>query len=208
MLAEVIKTDFMERKRKVLAFVGMPGSGKTEAGKIAAELGLPVLRFGQAVLDEALQRGGVGEKYERAVRNELRVKLGMGALAIMNLAKIKELLAGHEAVVCDPYSWDEYKILIKEFGREQVRVIGICAGWGIRHQRLQHRHFDPGKDAQAYYRAYTESEAWQRDLHEIEESDKGGPIAMADYYIINEGSIAELREKVLKILKAEIGMKD
>lgn len=197
----------MERKNKIIAFVGMTGSGKTEAGKIAAELGLPVLRFGQAVLDEALRRGGVGEKYEREVRNELRKKYGMGALAVINFEQLDRLLKETDVVVSDLYSWDEYKVLRGRFGPDRVALVAICASPKVRYARLKNRHFDPAKDEQALYRSYNREDAEARDFAEIEESDKGGPIAMADYYIINETGLEDFRKKVLAIVKAETGIK-
>ncbi len=197
----------MERKNKIIAFVGMTGSGKTEAGKIAAELGLPVLRFGQAVLDEALQRGGVGEEFERGVRNELRKKYGMGALAVINTEKIKVLLEQQAVVVSDLYSWDEYKVLRARFGQDRVVLVAICASPKVRYARLKNRHFDPEKDKQALYRSYNREDAETRDFAEIEESDKGGPIAMADYYILNESGLKDFRNKILAIVKAETGMR-
>lgn len=197
----------MEIKRKVIAFVGMTGSGKTEAGKTAAELGLPVLRFGQAVLDEALRRGGVGEEFERGVRNELRKKYGMGALAVINLEKIEQLVKDRDVVISDLYSWDEYKVLRARFGPDRVVLVAICASPAVRYARLKNRHFDPAKDKQALYRSYNREDAEARDFAEIEESDKGGPIAMADHYIVNDGGLEDFRKEVLAIVKAETGMK-
>ncbi len=205
MLAGV--TAEMKRKNKIIAFVGMTGSGKTEAGKIAAELGLPVLRFGQAVVDEALQRGGVGEEFERGVRNELRKKYGMGALAVINLEQIDRSLKETDVIVSDLYSWDEYKVLRARFGKDRVVLVAICASPKVRYARLKNRHFDPAKDKQALYRSYNREDAETRDFAEIEESDKGGPIAMADYYILNESGIEDFRNKVLAIVRAETGIK-
>ncbi|HEC81032.1 MAG TPA: hypothetical protein ENI42_01220, partial [Thermoplasmatales archaeon] len=37
---------------KTIAFTGMPGSGKTEAVKIAKELEIPVIRMGDCVWEE------------------------------------------------------------------------------------------------------------------------------------------------------------
>ncbi len=186
----------------------MAGSGKTEAGKIAGELGFPVIRFGQVVLDEARRRGGVGEKYEREVRLGLRKKYGMGALAILSIEKIDTLLSGTSVIVSDLYSFEEYKVLRARFGKDRVVLIAVCASPRVRYQRLVTRHFDPESDQQALYRSYSREEAEGRDLAEIEESDKGGPIAMADYYLINEGSVSEFKGKVLAAIKAEVEIRN
>lgn len=45
------------QKQRLLVIVGMPGSGKSEAAGEAARLGIPVVRFGDVVRDEARRRG-------------------------------------------------------------------------------------------------------------------------------------------------------
>ncbi len=87
--------------RKVVALVGMPGAGKTEVGKIFVERGFQFLRFGQAVLDEAIRRGKVNERVEREIRNGFRQKYGMGAMATLNLVKIQNLLRRGDVLIDD-----------------------------------------------------------------------------------------------------------
>ena len=49
-------------------------------------------------------------------------------------------------------------------------------------------------------RRLTLEEAASRDKAEIENSNKGGPIAMADFTIINETSVADLRQAAKMII--------
>ena len=49
-------------------------------------------------------------------------------------------------------------------------------------------------------RPLTPAEAAGRDRTEIENTNKGGPIAMADYTIINESSLSNLEGQVSKVL--------
>ena len=49
-------------------------------------------------------------------------------------------------------------------------------------------------------RSLTEAEAASRDATEIENANKGGPIAMADFTIINESSLENLRKEVRRII--------
>ena len=51
-------------------------------------------------------------------------------------------------------------------------------------------------------RPLTVAEAASRDKAEIENSAKGGPIAMADDTICNEESMESLRDQVLKVIKS------
>jgi dephospho-CoA kinase len=56
-------------------------------------------------------------------------------------------------------------------------------------------------------RPFNAQEAAERDKTEIENLEKGGPIAIADYYIDNSGSIKEFHEKFAKLCQ-EIGFID
>jgi dephospho-CoA kinase len=48
----------------------------------------------------------------------------------------------------------------------------------------------------------TLEEAVKRDRAELENINKGGPIAMADFTIINESSLANLRKEAKRVLLA------
>lgn len=185
---------------KIVALVGMPGAGKTEVSKILQSKGFASLRFGQVVLDEALRRGRVDEATEREIRNGLRKKFGQGALALLNLQRIDELVLAGKVVIDDLYSWDEYKILKEKYGPEGVSVVAVCASPKVRYRRLISRKFDRQKDPRAFYRPLTLSEAKGRDFDQIEQADQGGPIALADFYVVNEGTVAELKTAVEKLL--------
>ncbi|HEX59524.1 MAG TPA: hypothetical protein ENF26_05205, partial [Methanomicrobia archaeon] len=42
---------------KIIAFVGAPASGKTEAANVARELGIPVISMGDVIREELRRRG-------------------------------------------------------------------------------------------------------------------------------------------------------
>ena len=48
-------------------------------------------------------------------------------------------------------------------------------------------------------RAFNEEEIIRRDVTEIENSAKGGPIAYADYYLLNNGSMKKYEKDLAKI---------
>ena len=50
-------------------------------------------------------------------------------------------------------------------------------------------------------RPLTNQEATERDKTEIENINKGGPIALADYTIINESALPELKEQTQRIIE-------
>jgi len=51
-------------------------------------------------------------------------------------------------------------------------------------------------------RPLTTEEAASRDEAEIKNINKSGPIAMADFTILNEGTIKELKREVKKVISA------
>lgn len=184
---------------KIIALVGLPGSGKTEVANYLKNHNFLYLRFGQIVLDEVLRRGKVSEKVEREVRNGFRVTYGPAALAILNIPKLDELLLKGNVVADGLYSWEEYKTLKQKYGDEIIKILAIVASSKTRHDRLSERKLNPN-DTKAVYRALTKEEAVSRDFDQIEKLNQGGPIAMADYFIINEGSKENLVKDVDTIL--------
>lgn len=173
---------------KIYAVVGMVGAGKSEIVKYLKEkYGWPVIYLGAITFDHLKKEGlEVNEKNERYIREKIRAEGGMGAYALFSLPKIKETLKSSEKIIVESlYSWDEYKILKKEFG-ENFQVIAAITSPNIRYQRLAIRPERP----------YTKQEAKSRDWSEIENSDKGGPIAMADYSILNNSDLKQLYTKI------------
>lgn len=186
----------MKTKKKIIAIVGLPGSGKTQAGKFFVELGFQPIRLGQLTLDEVRKRGlEPGEASERPVREELRRKHGMAAYATLNLPKINSLLKKNNVVIDGLYSWEEYMEFKKEYG-EKLTVVAIYASPTTRHIRLATRKWDKNEDIKMVNRPYTKEQAGKRDYAEISNLHTGGPIAMADFTVINEDSVAELSKNL------------
>lgn len=183
--------------KKIVALVGMPGAGKTEVVKFFTKHGYQYLRFGQIVLDEVIRLGKVNEEEERKVRNGFREKYGMAAMAILNQDKINTLLKTGNVVIDGLYSWEEYKFLKEKY---KLTVIAILASPKIRYKRLVKRVLNLKSDPQAKNRSYTPEGAKSRDFDQIEKSSQGGPIAMADYFILNEGTKKNLEFQLRQII--------
>jgi dephospho-CoA kinase len=177
---------------KVVAIVGMAGAGKSEVAGVFAEHGFKKVRFGD-ITDEELKNRGLesNEENERYIRQQLRKEHGMAAYAKLNLPRIDSSLKSSNVVVDGLYSWEEYTLL-KEHYRERLSVLAVWASPATRHARLVHRTERP----------LTLGEAASRDKSEIENSGKGGPIAMADFTIINEASLDELKKGTEQVLSA------
>lgn len=183
----------------ILTFVGMPGSGKSSCVDHIMEKypGLPpVLYFGGITVDEVKRRGQeVNEANERVVREELRRTEGRDSYAHRIAKKIDELTEqDHKRIVVDGlYMWPEYKVFKDKYDGQAV-IVAVTAPRHVRHERLAHRPVRP----------LTSEEVNSRDYAEIENMEKGGPIANADYTITNNKAPADLYEQLDEIL-AEIG---
>lgn len=175
---------------KVISIVGMAGAGKSEVARLFQEDSFTRIRFGDVTDQEVKKRGlELNEKNERYVRELLREEHGMAAYAKLNLPSIDSALKSSDVVIDGLYSWEEYTFLKGYYG-ENFYVVAVGSSPGTRHTRLVTRS----------NRSLTLAEAASRDKAEIENSNKGGPIAMADFTIVNESSVADLRQAAKMII--------
>jgi dephospho-CoA kinase len=176
--------------RKVVAIVGMAGSGKSEVARVFEEKGFVRVRFGDITDGEMVKRGLERcEASERFCRELLRKELGMAAYAILNQPRIDEALKKADVVADGLYSWEEY-LSFKSYYGDKFFVVAVYASPKMRYTRLERRN----------QRSLSAEEAASRDRSEIENLNKGGPIAMADFTIINGSTIENLRRKADVIL--------
>jgi dephospho-CoA kinase len=184
----------------IIALVGMCGSGKSVVADALVKKSFSFLRFGQITLDIVKERGlAPTEENERKIRESVRKEHGMGAYAILNIPKIDALLKKGNVAVDGLYSWTEYKILREKYD-EQLIVVAVYAPPKLRYERLAARKLE-GNDKDLRNRPATEEQSRNRDFAEIENIEKGGPIAMADYTLTNTGTTSQLLIQLDKILK-------
>ena len=175
---------------KIVSIVGMPGAGKSEVARVFEEKGFTRIRFGDLTDREVKKRGlDLNEKNERNVRESLRIEHGMAAYAKLNLPGIDEALKRGDVVIDGLYSWEEYTFLRKHYGGD-FAVVAVWLPPATRYARLARRRERP----------LTPEEADGRDKAEIENVNKGGPIAMADFTLLNESSLDSLRREVEKVI--------
>ena len=180
------------KKNKLFAIVGMCGSGKSIASDYLEELGFNKVYFGGVTMKKLKEEGlEVNPETEKMMREKLRSELGMGAFATVLLPDIKECLSNGDTVLDGVYSYDEVKILKDNF--EDLKIISIVCDKEIRYNRLSVREIRPLN----YF------EAEQRDVSEVENIAKAPPIAMADYYVLNNGSIEEYKNRIDEIIRKE-----
>lgn len=177
---------------KIVAFVGLAGSGKSTAVEYFTKKGYPKVYFGgviyQAMKDAGIERTASSEqKFRESVREEH----GKDFVAKEMVKQIENLAAaGQRHIIADGlYTWTEYQVLKKAFPGE-LTLIAIVSPRKLRYRRLSER----------IERPFTATEAHERDITEIEHLEKGGPIAIADHYVINDGSVEELDEKLTVLI--------
>lgn len=175
---------------KLYAIVGMCGSGKSIASDYLVSKGFNKVYFGGVTMDKLKEANlEVNPENEKMMREKLRSELGMGAFAIVLLPKIKECINNGNTVLDGVYSYDEVKILKENFS--ELKIIAIVCDKDIRYNRLSIRDVRP----------LTNEEASARDVAEVENIAKAPPIAMADYYILNNGNIEEYKTRLEEILE-------
>ncbi len=179
---------------KVVALVGMAGSGKSEVSRIFENAGYKRVRFGDVTDEEVARRGlKLNEANEKLVRESLRIEHGPAVYAELSIPKIDDYLKSSNVIIDGLYSWEEYLVLREKYAGDLVLIL-VHSSPHTRYARLAGRRVRP----------LTKSEAEGRDAAEIENINKGGPIAMADYVLINESSIGEIKssaERIIDILR-------
>lgn len=173
-----------------VCLAGLTGAGKSLVADLFLHAGFHYLRFGQITMDELEKRSlAVNEKNERAIREEFRRLHGMGAYATLNLPKLRSLLQAGPVLGDGLYSFEEYKILKNEFP-DQFIMVAVYSPPHLRYPRLENRTVRP----------LNPQEALSRDYSEIENLQKGGPIAIADHTLLNTQDIPYLKRQVKKLL--------
>jgi len=180
---------------KVVSIVGMTGAGKSEVSRLFEENGFIRIRFGDLTDKEMKKRGlEPSEGNERLVRELLRQEHGMAAYAKLNLPRIEQALnpsqgEGQDVVIDGLYSWEEYTYLKARYG-EDLYLVAVWSSPKTRYARLSNRSS----------RRLTLEEAISRDRAELRNINKSGPIAMADFTIINESSLEKLQREARKVI--------
>lgn len=175
---------------KIVAIVGMCGSGKSVACEYFESIGYKKIYFGGVTLEILKEKNlEVTPENEKIIRESLRKEHGMGAYATVLLPKIEEEVKTNNVVLDGLYSWSELKILKDKFG-DILSVIAITCDKNLRYERISKREIRP----------LTNEEAIRRDTSEIENLEKGGPIAYADYYVLNNGTVLDFHNRLKEIL--------
>ncbi len=175
---------------KLIAIVGMAGSGKSIATDYLQQEGWTKIYFGGAVYDRMRKEGiEITPESQKIYRENIRKQYGMGAVAEILKDDIESSYKENNTVLDGLYSWDEYLILKDKF--KELKLICIVCDKDIRYERIANRVDRP----------FNHDEIIDRDTSEIENLAKGGSIAYADYFIFNNGNIDEYIKRLNEILE-------
>jgi dephospho-CoA kinase len=152
------------------------------------------------VYEEVERRGLDNVADEKFVREDMREQEGPAVLAKRVATKAQGYIAdGAEAIVLDGlYSWTEYKYLRSVFGDSLV-VVAVTAPRQERYRRVLAR-----TDAHRKYTSAAQVE--EREIDEIENLEKGGPIAFADYTFTNDREGKEHLLGQVDVLVKQLGI--
>lgn len=181
-------------KTKLLAVVGLPGSGKTEViNYIEKKYQFPNVYLGQVTFDRLKEEGlEINPQNEKIVREKLRAEHGLASYAILSLPKVEKMMGNTKIILLESmYSWEEY-LIFREKYQEDFLTLAVNASPKTREKRLKNRAVRPLKNSQEFL---------DRDYSQIENLNQAGPIARADATIINEDSLEVLHENIEKTLE-------
>ena len=176
---------------KVIALLGMPGSGKSEAIEyLMTRYKWPKIYFAQPTFDEMERRGMERtQANERLVREDLRNMHGEDYYAQEAVKKVEALPDAPVILLESFYSAPEYRVFKDRF-RDAFLTIAIHARPSIRHERLLHRPERP----------LTLTQSEERDWAQLNRLTQGTPIALADYMIVNEGTKEEFCQALDQVI--------
>ncbi len=177
---------------KLIAFVGMPASGKSEAANVARRMGIPVVNMGDVVREENAKRGlPPTDENIGGMGTRLRREEGMDAIAKRCVPKIRSL--NSPVVVVDgTRNIEEINYFKKQFGSD-FELVAVHAPFELRFERIRKR-------------ARSDDMRCIEELKKRDEREKGWgldrAVEMAEVTVNNTGSIEEFHKKIEKLLRS------
>ena len=177
---------------RIIAFVGMPASGKSEASRVAQRRGIPVIVMGDAVREEAESCGlDPSDVNIGGLADQLRAAEGMDAIAKRCVPAIRKLYGTTDTMVIDGIrGLSEVDRFRCEFG-DDFMLIAIDTPIDTRLKRISGRKRSDAITSMESLKARDEREMrW----------GIGEAIASADHVIRNAGKLGRFRGKVNSLL--------
>ncbi|MEM0007653.1 MAG: AAA family ATPase [Candidatus Bathyarchaeia archaeon] len=180
----------MTAEKLVVGLAGMPGAGKSVVVNVARASGYAVVVMGDEVREEARRRG-----LELTPENLGRIMLELrhleGEAVIARRCTSKILKKTESKVIVDGIrslaEVEEFKHHFPKF-----TLVAVHSSPETRFKRLFHRQRSDDPKNWEIFR--------ERDMRELSVG-LGNAIAMAEYLIVNEGSLEEAKKQAAKVLK-------
>jgi len=177
---------------KIIAFTGMPASGKSEAVQLLKNKGIPVVRMGDLVWEETRRQGKpLDDKNVGTVATSMREKHGMDIWARRTVEKIHSLKSPPLVIIDGVRNMEEIDFFKHALGMDFL-VIAIVASDDARRKRaLARGRTDDSKDLK---------DLEERDCREIRWGLQK-VIADADIVIPNNGTLSAFQKQVVTVIK-------
>lgn len=184
--------NWKQNNKSLIAIVGLPGAGKTDAAQFFKEKGNPVVSFGKIITELVEKKyGQQTEQYHKIVREGIRDEHGIEALAVLSEDKIKKALEKNNIVIIDGMrSWEEYLYLKKKLSDVNIYIVALFADKKVRYTRISSRNSDRPEH-------YGE----ERDINELVRVNMGPTIAYADFLIKNNFSKEDFHDKLDEVYR-------
>jgi dephospho-CoA kinase len=177
---------------RVLCVTGMPGCGKEELLKVAESLGLPVLRMGDVVREEARRRSLPFTDAEvGGMADGERKQHGLGIWAKRTIPHVTA-----KTTLVDGIRGTAEVEAFREAWPGQVAVIAVEAPPDVRYERVKNR---ARPDDSPTFEAFLE-----RDRRELSWG-LGDIIATADHHLHNEGTLEDFQRQARGLLTKLLG---
>lgn len=176
---------------KILAFVGMPASGKSEAASVLRRKGVTVINMGDIIREEVVRRGlEPTDANTGGVGSDLREKEGRNAVAKRCIPKIRDAKAdfiGIDGVRSVP----EVELFKEAFGND-FTLVSVDSPLELRFSRvLARKRSDDMKDISALKARDERELGW----------GMGEAMEIADLVIDNTGTLEEFNDKITALME-------
>lgn len=182
---------FATRIMKIIAFVGMPASGKSEASSVVRDMGIAYINMGDVIREEVKRRGlEPTDSNTGGVATDLRKKEGMESIAKRCVPKIRD--ASTDLLVVDGIRGiAEVEFFKEEFGND-FTLVSIYAPIELRFERIRSR-------------GRSDDMSNLDDLRTREERElgwgMGKAIDVADIVIENIGNLDKFKTKIRELME-------
>ncbi|MBU0498358.1 MAG: AAA family ATPase [Candidatus Thermoplasmatota archaeon] len=173
---------------KVIAFTGMPFSGKSEAVALAQKRGYIIIRMGDFVWGETKRQGKpIDDIHVGNVATQMREKFGKDIWAQKTIERIHTLEPSSIVIIDGIRNPEEVDRFKKDLSHDFI-LVAIQATTTVRHHRaLNRKRMDDGTNLDQIQKRDKREKGWGLDT----------VIQDADITIINNTDISTFQQKII-----------